>query len=363
MKKLVGIGSVVAAAAMLLAACGGSSESADTAAPTAAASAPAAGGELSGTLTFVSWGGQYQEAQTVSMIDPFMAANPGVTIAQDSPTDNAKISQMVQAGNVTWDVVDNDPFFPIATCGTESEKLDFTVIDTSNMDPALVGECHVANMTYAYVLAYNTEKYGANPPKNWADFFDTAKFPGKRALGSSAQMGGYEVALLADGVAPDQLYPLDYDRAFAKLDSLGDDLIWWETGAQSVEMMEKGEIDMLLAWNGRGYSAAANGAPFAPAWDQNIIVYDVFMIPMGSPNKDLAMQFINYAIGAEAQGKLQSTITYASINSKSPAATGDETFMAWMPTEHTSVGIIQDQQWWAQNMDEATAKWTAWISG
>lgn len=369
-KRLSAVASAVVAAGLLLAACGGSSggdateaSAAAESAPAAAESAPAAEGGAAGALTFVSWGGAYQEAQTKAMVDPYMAANPGMTIAQDEPTDNAKIDQMVEAGNVTWDVVDNDPFYPIATCGTMSEKLDFTVIDVSNVDPKLVGECHVPSMTYAYVLAYNAEKYGDNPPTSWVDFFDTATFPGKRALGSGAQMGGYEVALLADGVAPDALYPLDYDRAFAKLDSLGDDLIFWETGSQSQEMIEKGEVDMLLMWNGRAYNGVKNGATFKPAWDKNIIVYDVFMVPVGSPNKEAAMEFINYAIGPEAQGKLQSEIPYAAINSQAPASTGDELFQEWLPTSHISEGVIQDQQWWAENMDEATNNWTAWLAG
>lgn len=355
-KRLYSVGAVVAAAGLLLSGCGGSDEGAETSSSTAA-------GGVSGDLTFVSWGGAYQEAQTTSMIDPFMAANPDVKIAQDSPTDNAKITQMVEAGNPTWTVVDNDPFYPIAKCGTEVEKLDYNVIDTKNIDPELVGECHIANMTYAYVLAYNADKYGANPPKNWADFFDTTNFPGKRALGSAAQMGGYEVALMADGVAPDQLYPLDYDRAFKKLDTLGDDLIFWETGAQSQEMVEKGEVDMLLIWNGRAYNGVVNGAKFKPAWDQNVVVYDVFMIPKGAPNQEAAMEFINYAVGPEAQGKLQSTIPYAAINSEAPASTGDATFQEWLPTDHVKEGVIMDQQWWADNMDEATKRWTDWISG
>jgi hypothetical protein len=95
---------------------------------------------------------------------------------------------------------------------------------------------------------------------------------------------------MADGVEPASLYPIDYDRAFKKLDTLGDNLVFWDTGAQSQTMMENNEVDMLLAWNGRAYNAAVNGSKFVPAWDQNIVVYDVFMIPVGAPNKDLALQ-------------------------------------------------------------------------
>lgn len=369
--RLLKTSAVLAAAGLLAAACGGSDT--DTATQetatevveeTTSETTEAAGAEgLSGNFTFVSFGGAYQEAQTTSMVDPFLAANPGVTVAQDGPTDYAKISQMVASGNVTWDVVDTDPFYPIGTCGTESEPLDFDVIDTTNIIQELISECSVPSMTYSYNLIYNTEKFGDNPPQNWTDFFDMAKFPGKRALQNAAQGGGYEVALLADGVEPASLYPLDYDRAFAKLETLGGDLIYWETGSQSQEMMENNEVDMLLAWNGRAYNAALNGATIAPVWEQNIVVYDVFMIPMGAPNKDLAMQFINYAIGPEAQGKLQTLIPYASINLLAPPVTDDALLQAYLPTDHIAKGVVQNQLWWSENLDEATKRWTAWTSG
>jgi putative spermidine/putrescine transport system substrate-binding protein len=365
--RVVQTSAVLVATGLLAAACGGGDATSDATstetAPETTSEETSAGGDLSGNFTFVSFGGAYQDAQTKAMVDPFIAANPGVSVSQDGPTDYAKISQMVASGNVTWDVVDTDPFFPIGTCGTESEPLDFNVIDTTNIIQELISDCSVPSMTYAYVLIYNKDKFGDNPPQNWADFFDTAKFPGKRAIQNAAQGGGYEVALLADGVEPASLYPLDYDRAFKKLESIGDDLIYWETGAQSQEMMENNEVDLILAWNGRAYNAALNGAPIAPMWNQNIVVYDVFMIPMGAPNKDLAMQFINYAIGAEAQGALQSIIPYASINLLAPPVTDDPLLSEYLPTDHIAVGVVQDQQWWSENLDEATKRWTAWTTG
>ena len=365
--RLAKTSALLVVAGALVAACGGSSSSSESstaasAAP-AASEAAAAGSDLSGNLTFVSWGGAYQDAQTKAMVDTFAAANPGVTVAQDGPTDYAKISQMVQSGNVTWDVVDTDPFFPLGKCGTEAEKLDFTVIDKTNLIQELVSDCSVPSMTYAYVLMYNKDKYGDNPPKNWTDFFDTKNFPGKRALNNAAAGGGFEAALMADGVEPASLYPIDYDRAFKKLDTLGDNLVFWDTGAQSQTMMENNEVDMLLAWNGRAYNAAVNGSTFVPAWDQNIVVYDVFMIPVGAPNKDLAMKFIADAVSPEPQGILQSTIPYGAINTQAPASTGDELFQTFLPTSHIAEGVVQDQTWWAENQDEATKQWTAWTAG
>jgi putative spermidine/putrescine transport system substrate-binding protein len=346
---------VGAVGVLALAACSGSaSTSASSGGPSSAAGA--------GTLTFTSFGGAYQDAQRKAMLGPY-AASSGLKITEDQPTDYPKLTAMVKSGNVTWDVVDTDPFYPLANCGTYAEKIDTTVVDTSKMPKELVSDCAVPSMTFSYVLMYNSKLYGSNPPKSWADFFDTKNFPGKRALQNASQGGGYEVALLADGVAPDKLYPLDYDRAFKKLDTLGDNLIFWETGAQSQEMMEKGEVGMLLAWNGRAYNAAKNGAPYLPQWNQNIAVYDVFMVPKGVKNKDAAMKFIAYATGAEAQARLTENIPYAPINSDAQPKV-DALTTSFLPTGPDAVGkgIIQDQKWWSANNVEATKKWSSWVT-
>jgi putative spermidine/putrescine transport system substrate-binding protein len=315
------------------------------------------------SLTFVSFGGAYQDAQTKAMVTP-AEQQFGVTFKQDGPTDYAKIKTQVASQQVSWDVVDSDPFFALQQCDKLVEPIDTNIVDTSKMPKELVSKCAVPSMTYSYVLAYNKDKYGDNPPQGWKDFFDTQKFPGKRALWNYSQGGGYEAALLADGVPADKLYPIDYDRAFKKLDAIKDDLVFWESGAQSQQMAESGEVDMMLIWSGRLYAAVQNGSKFAPQWNQNMAVYDVFMVPKGVKDKDAAMGFISYATGPEAQAKLTENIPYAPINSDAqPKVTGQ--LKSYLPTQPDikSKSVLVDQQWWADNYDEATQRWTAWQAG
>lgn len=348
--RKVGVAGVSCVLALGLAACGGGSGSGSNSA------------SATKSMTFVSFGGAYQDAQTKAMVDPYAAISK-INIVQDGPTDYAKIKAMVESGNVQWDVVDADPFFPLGNCDTYAEKLDFSVIDTSKMPKEFVSDCAVPSMTYAYVLMYNTMKY-PTPPEGWQDFFDTAKFPGKRALQNAAQGGGYEAALLADDVPKDELYPIDYARAEKKLDTIKKDLVFWDTGAQSQQMMEKGEVDMLLAWTGRAYNAVKNGATFKPQWNENMAVYDVFMIPKGAKNKAAAMEFISYATGAEAQAKLTETIPYSPINTDAEPKV-DALITSFLSTQPgvQGKGIVQDQDWWSKNQDPATERWTAWAAG
>lgn len=117
-------------------------------------------------------------------------------------------------------------------------------------------------MAYGLIVVYNTDKYGANPPKSWADFFDTTRFPGKRGIqniSGDLDPGMFEGALLADGVAPEAVYPIDTDRALAKFSSIRDDIVFWTSGAQSQQQIEAGQVDMALVWSGRAYSAVKNG--------------------------------------------------------------------------------------------------------
>ena len=56
-------------------------------------------------MVFTSWGGTTQDAQAAHWAAPF-TENGGPAVVQDGPTDYGKIKAMVEAGAVTWDVVD-----------------------------------------------------------------------------------------------------------------------------------------------------------------------------------------------------------------------------------------------------------------
>ena len=258
------------------------------------------------TLTFVSYGGIYQEGQTKAAVDPF-ATESGARILQDGPTDNAKIKAQVDSGNVTWDVIDSTNVFTAQHCGELFMPIDTSIVDVSKIPPgAKTDDCSVPAMQYGLIVVYNTEKFGANPPKSWADFYDTARFPGKRGIqGSSGELdpGLLEGALLADGVAPDKIYPIDADRALRKISSIRGDIVFWTTGANAQQLIESGQVDMALVWSGRAYSAVKNGAPFAPMWNQWMPEADTITVAKGAKNPKASMALINYYLGAQQQSE------------------------------------------------------------
>ncbi len=94
------------------------------------------------------------------------------------------------------------------------------------------------------------------------------------------------------------------DRAFAKLDTIKDSVVWWEAGAQPPQLLADGEVVMTTAYNGRIFNAAVGeGQPFEILWDGQILDFDLFVIPKGAPNLENAMKYITFATDTQRSGR------------------------------------------------------------
>ena len=310
-------------------------------------------------IVFTSWGGTTQDAQTEAWAKPFTEAS-GVAVVQDGPTDYGKIKAMVEAGSVNWDVIDVE--FDYAVWAGQAgllERLDFSVIDKRDLDPRFVTDYSVGSFYYAFVLGYNAGAFGADKPKTWADLFDTKKFPGKRAFYKWSAPGMIEAALLADGVAPENLYPLDLDRAFAKLDTIKDDIIWWGGGAQSQQLLASAETPLGIFWNGRLTALQMDGVDIGISWDQNITAADALVIPKGAKNKAAAMRFLAAASSAEGQAKFATLSGYAPTNLKSGAVMAPD-IRATLPDAQDANSVDTNVRYWAENREAIGKRWYAW---
>ena len=314
------------------------------------------------TLSFTSFGGVYQEAQRKAWLTPYTELT-GVQFTEDENSSNATIKSQVEAGQVTWDVVDVGNDFGLDVHKDLLEPLDFTLIpkDEMNADLGITGY-RVPDITYGVVLAYNTDVLGAGKvPAGWADYFDTAKFPGKRGAWDYSEGGMFEFALMADGVAPKDLYTptLDLERATKKLDTIKDDIVFWQSGAESQELIGSGEVAMTMIWNGRGWSAKnIDKKPVEIQWNQQIVTADYLVVPKGSPNKDAAMKFIAYASCADVNAGPSQYIPYGPTNTKSTANPAMVNDLSVTNADENSAYF--NDAYLGEHFDEIDAAWQAW---
>jgi putative spermidine/putrescine transport system substrate-binding protein len=313
------------------------------------------------TLTLAAQGGAYQDALTKAWEEPYTALT-GVEWVNDGNSSNATVRAQVESGQVTWDVVDVGSDFGLEAHKALLEPLDFGLIPRDEMNPDLrATDYRVPVMTYGTVLAYNTDASDGQTPAGWADFFDPSKIPGKRGVWDYATGGIFEMALLADGVAPADLYPLDLDRAAAKLDAIKDDIVLWGTGAESRELIGSGEVAMSMMWNGRTWGAIhEDNRPVDIQWNQQILSADYFVVPKGSPNRGAAMRFIAWAVCAANNGALSKYIPYGptNVNSEPDAAMVDD-----LAVSHVDDSTAYfDDAYLVEHFDEIDAAWQDWKS-
>jgi putative spermidine/putrescine transport system substrate-binding protein len=322
---------------------------------------------LAEEVTFVSQGGAYQAAQTKAILDP-VAKKLGITVKQDSAPDAWPVIKTQGAtGKPIWDVVDT----PTKDCirGGEQgliEKLDFSKIPNAERMPAAYKTPYsVAYEFYSSVLAYNKKKFGDNPPKSWADFWDVKKFPGARAL-RNHPLATLEAALMADGVAPDKLYPLDVDRAFKKLEEIKPHItVWWTSGGQSAQLLSDGEVDMEMAWNGRVSAVAKEGANVGFTYNQGLLQHTSLCILKNAPNLETAVRFVNEAISPEFQANLPLEIDYGPGNPeafKTGKISAERAAELPSAPENAAKQALIDTEWWSSPAGEEVQKrWAEFI--
>lgn len=320
----------------------------------------------SGKLVFVNWGGDAMTAYDSAFGKPFQEST-GVVVQQDGsgPTEGA-IKAQAESGNPTWDIVDADPF-SAESLGKQGlmEAIDYDVVDRDKMREGFGWEYSASAYFYSYVIAYDATKFGDNPPTGMADFFDVDKFPGKRAMYKWGT-GMWEALLLADGVAPADLYPLDIDRAHAKLKDFKDNVIaFWGGGAESQSLMLNGEASMALVWSTRARLIEQDSEQDVRfIWDEALVAPGAMAVLKGNPGgAENAMKFI-----ASAQTPEQQVVMF-DLLAQGPANPAADTLIAedqrrFNPVDpaNFSVQVPLDMPWYEENYGAALDEYLAIVS-
>jgi putative spermidine/putrescine transport system substrate-binding protein len=327
-----------------------------------------AGGAEARDLTVTSWGGNYQDAQREVYFEPF-SKKTGTKLVEDSWNGGVgALRAKVEGGNSNWDVVQVEA--EELELGCEEglfEQLDWSALGGKDkFIHAAVHECGVGAIVWTTLLTYDGARL-KDGPKSWADFWNTEKFPGKRALRRGPKYT-LEFALMADGVEPSQVYQTlgtdaGVERAFKKLDQLKSSIVWWEAGAQPQQLLASGEVVMTSAYNAR--IAAANKSDnrdFKIVWPGGVYAVDSWVILRDSPNKASGMDLIAFMSDPNNQKNLPPKVPYG-VTNKAATALIDPAVLPNMPTEpgNLAAGLELNTEFWVANIERMTERFNAWV--
>ncbi len=318
-------------------------------------------------LTVVNFGGANGAAQKKAYFEPFEKAGGKVTQVEYNG-EQAKIKAMVEAKNVTWDVVEVES--PDVNRGCDEglfEKMDWAKVgNKADFQKAAVHECGVGTFVWSTVMAYDGDKL-KTAPTSFADFWDVKKFPGKRGMRKSARYN-LEFALMADGVKSTDVYKVlatkeGAERAFKKLTELKPNIQWWEAGAQPPQFLVAGDVTMSTAYNGRIDAAQREGKNLKISWTGGIYDLDYWVMPKGTPNKEAAMKFIALASSPDAQAEYARNISYGPTNNKALSKL-DAKVLAMLPTSpaNSKDSLQFNTGFWADQGEALEKRFTAWAA-
>ena len=334
-------------------------------------------------INITTYGGAFGAAVNEAFAKPFTAETGIQTTMVDNDNPPATLKAQVEAGNITSDVFDVEQSDVLRLCDEGLiEPIDPALLPaaadgtpaTEDYLPQALHDCATAIMVWSTVIAYNTEAFPDGAPTTAADFFDIQKFPGKRGIIKRPKYA-LEFALLGDGVPADQVYevlgtPEGVDRAFAKLDTIKNQVIWWEAGAQPPQLLADGEVNMAYAFNGRIFNAAqGEGKPFQIIWDGQIYEMEGWVIPKGANNLEDAKKFVAWTTSPAPQARAAEFISYGPPRKSAAALVGniegtDQPMGPHLPTteENLTNALASNLEFWVDRDAELNERFNSWLA-
>lgn len=322
-------------------------------------------------IIIASTGGAYDRALKKAWFDPF-TAETGIPVTIVSATNaemRAKASAMVKAGNVTWDLyLEGEIQAASEAHRLATEDLTEFCRQFQTRQDLPENACTAGGallQSTATLLAYRIKDDGSAEPRSWADMWDTKTFPGGRAFPNfDDPWRVLAAALLADGVKKDELFPLDVERAFAKLDEIRDDVtVWWKTGDQSVQGFRNAEYDLGQIWLTRARAMKNEDLPIAWSYEASFLVGDRVALVKGAPNRENALKLVAYWLDNPAvQAKACDVLSCTPPSTEALALMSEATRQS-MPTadDLRKNVIVPDAEWINANAASLLQQWNSWV--
>jgi putative spermidine/putrescine transport system substrate-binding protein len=181
--------------------------------------------------------------------------------------------------------------------------------------------------------------------------------------------GVLEIALMADGVAPGDVYKTlataeGADRAFHKLDQLKPYIVWWQTPAEAAKILGSG--DVLMTTTPSSVIALANRVDkrnFGVQFNASLYEPRSWVIMKGSQNLREAQQFLYFTGASSLQARL------FRISGEMGLAKGVNDWLtpdqqALSPTlpANINAALRVDNGFWHDNLAKLRTRFEAWLA-
>lgn len=318
-----------------------------------------------GKLYLASYGGTYGEALDEVFFKPF-TKETGIEVVQTGAADLAKLKAQSMSGSVEWDVVE---MLPTETITATNEGLllpiDYSVVQMGDLlYPQAKQPTAASVFTYTGGIGYDKTRHpDGKHPGTFADFWNVQKFPGRRGLRSRPN-DTLEIAILASGTDPKNVYPIDVDKAFKMLDEIKPHIRKWiETAPQSVQLIQTNELDFTYTFNGRVFGANQQGIPLGYSSQQLLIFFNQFTVPKGAKNPGDAMKLINSMMRPERQAAFCEKIAYPPVTKKGMEMVSAAIKKEWVPDPNNPKNLAVNSEWWGApgRFAELTERFKKWM--
>ena len=311
-----------------------------------------------GKLVLVSYGGSYRTSMETALVKPF-EKEFGVQVTVVDTPDLAKVKAQQMTGNIEWDVFD-----AVGAPGAQGSKagywepLDPGMFDAKDIVGGVKKDL-VPFYMFAGGIGWDPAKFGpGKAPRNFAEYWDVKKFPGLRTFRNRASET-LEAALLADGVPPSKLYPLDLDRAFKSLERIKPHVgKWVDETPQSIALLERGEVSFSYVYASRVRTQTAG--KYAFSFDQNLLGTEYLAVMKGAPNKANAMKFVQFAMKPERQAALMTLLGNIPTSRKALPLIGEDA-RKWMGNVDNPNNAILNDEFWADKFESVTRRFKEWV--
>jgi putative spermidine/putrescine transport system substrate-binding protein len=326
------------------------------------------GGKGADTIGLAASGGMYNEVlRRVWTSDFTKQTGVGVNLSPATSLAMAKLQTVTD--HPQWDLFElTGPEYEQAVRQNLLLPIDTAVVDVKSIPPQYVKPYGIMYAIFNSCIAWDKKQVGDGlQPSSWADVWDTKRRPGKRSLDPvNGGAGVMEYALLADGVAPASLYPLDIDRAFRSLDKLGQqNIIWSNSIEETVQRLVSSEVSLASTWPFRVIKANQGGANIGFNFDQCMVEGEYLCVVKTTRNPKAAFQLIDWIVKDPAACAEFSRLTHYGTPNLASLKLMPEADLALTPTNPALAEKLfpADDVWWSQNLEQVAARFKKWQLG